>query len=32
MHPNYLCTVFKSYTGKTIFDHLTKQRLRRASR
>ena len=32
MHPNYLCTVFKNYTGKTIFDHLTKQRLRRASR
>ncbi len=32
MHPNYLCTVFKTYTGKTIFDHLTKQRLRRATR
>ena len=32
LHPNYLCTVFKEYTGKTIFDHLTKQRLRRASR
>lgn len=32
MHPNYLCAVFKNYTGKTIFDHLTKQRLRRASR
>lgn len=32
LHPNYLCTVFKNYTGKTIFDHLTKQRLRRASR
>ena len=32
LHPNYLCTVFKKYTGKTIFDHLTRQRLRRASR
>ena len=32
LHPNYLCSVFKDYTGKTIFDHLTKQRLRRASR
>lgn len=32
LHPNYLCTVFKEYTGKTIFDHLTKQRLRRASK
>lgn len=32
LHPNYLCTIFKEYTGKTIFDHLTKQRLRRASR
>lgn len=32
MHPNYLCTVFKNYTGKTVFDHLTRQRLRRASR
>ena len=30
LHPNYLCTVFKQYTGKTIFDHLTRQRLRRA--
>ena len=32
LHPNYLCTVFKKYTGKTIFDHLTRQRLRRATR
>jgi len=32
LHPNYLCTVFKEYTGKTIFDHLTRQRLRRASK
>lgn len=32
LHPNYLCTIFKEYTGKTIFDQLTKQRLRRASR
>lgn len=32
LHPNYLCKVFKDYTGKTIFDHLTKQRLRRASK
>lgn len=32
LHPNYLCSVFKEYTGKTIFDHLTRQRLRRASR
>ena len=31
LHPNYLCSVFKDYTGKTIFDHLTRQRLRRAS-
>jgi AraC-like DNA-binding protein len=32
LHPNYLCSVFKNYTGKTIFEHLTAQRLRRASR
>lgn len=32
LHPNYLCSVFKAYTGKTIFDHLTRQRLRRAAR
>jgi len=32
LHPNYLCTIFKNYTGKTIFQHLTSQRLRRASR
>lgn len=32
LHPNYLCSVFKKYTGKTIFDHLTQQRLRRAAR
>lgn len=32
LHPNYLCAVFKNYTGKTIFDHLTKQRLRRAAK
>lgn len=32
LHPNYLCTIFKDYTGKTIFDHLIRQRLRRASR
>ena len=31
LHPNYLCAVFKDYTGKTIFDHLTRQRLRRAT-
>jgi AraC-like DNA-binding protein len=32
LHPNYLCAVFKNYTGMTIFDYLTRQRLRRATR
>lgn len=32
LHPNYLCAVFKKFTGKTIFDHLTRQRLRRATK
>ena len=26
-HPNYLCNVFKAYTGQTIFEHLTQVRL-----
>ncbi len=32
LHPNYLCTVFKKHTGRTVFEHLTRQRLRLAAR
>lgn len=27
LHPNYLCRVFKSFTGKTVFDYLSDRRL-----
>ncbi|PCJ63017.1 MAG: hypothetical protein COA79_02580 [Planctomycetota bacterium] len=27
LHPNYLCRVFKSFTGKSIFDYLADRRL-----
>lgn len=27
VHPNYLCTLFKNYTGQTIFDYLTRYRV-----
>ena len=31
MHPNYLCTLFKSYTGQTIFDFLNRYRIESAA-
>lgn len=30
LHPNYLCSIFKAYTGKTVFQHLTHLRILRA--
>lgn len=27
VHPNYLCTLFKNYTGQTIIDYLTQYRV-----
>ena len=32
LHPNYLCGLFKRYTGISVFEHLTRYRLRRATR
>lgn len=32
LHPNYLCAVFKQYTGETIFDYLTRIRVESAQR
>ena len=32
LHPNYLCSQFKKATGITIFDHLNRYRINRASR
>ncbi len=32
LHPNYLCAVFKQYTGESIFDYLTKVRIEAAAR
>ena len=31
LHPNYLCTLFKNYTGQTIFDYLTRYRIETAA-
>ena len=31
MHPNYLCTLFKNYTGQTIFDYLNRYRIESAT-
>lgn len=31
MHPNYLCTLFRNYTGQTIFDYLTRYRIESAA-
>ena len=31
MHPNYLCTLFKNYTGQTIFDYLNRYRIESAA-
>ncbi len=30
LHPNYLCKLFKSYTGQTIIEHLTQTRVEAA--
>ena len=27
LHPNYLCTVFKTYTGQTVFEYLSRYRV-----
>jgi YesN/AraC family two-component response regulator len=27
LHPNYLCSVFKSYTGQTVFEYLNRYRI-----
>ena len=32
LHPNYLCGLFKRHTGISVFEHLNRYRLRRASR
>ena len=31
LHPNYLCAVFKSYTGQTVFEYLNRYRIEAAS-
>ena len=31
LHPNYLCALFKNYTGQTIFDYLTRYRIETAA-
>ena len=31
LHPNYLCALFKSYTGETVFEHLTRIRVENAA-
>ena len=31
LHPNYLCALFKNYTGQTIFDYLTRYRVETAT-
>ena len=31
LQPNYLCTVFKNYTGQTIFEYLTRYRIEAAT-
>lgn len=32
LHPNYLCSLFKSVTGMTVFEHLNRFRINQASR
>lgn len=32
LHPNYLCALFKGYTGISMFEHLTRYRFRKAQR
>ena len=32
VHPNYLCTLFKNYTGQTIFEYLNRYRIQIAAR
>lgn len=32
LNPNYLCTVFREYTGQTIFTHLTQIRIEHGAR
>ena len=32
LHPNYLCAVFKQYTGESIFEYLTRIRVETAQR
>ena len=32
LHPNYLCTVFKQYTGETIFEYRNRFRVETAAR
>lgn len=31
LHPNYLCALFKEYTGHTVFDYLTRYRVETAA-
>ena len=31
LHPNYLCSLFKKYTGQTVFDYLTQYRIQQAA-
>lgn len=31
LHPNYLCALFKEYTGETVFQHLTRIRVESAA-
>ncbi|MBR2309014.1 MAG: helix-turn-helix domain-containing protein [Oscillospiraceae bacterium] len=31
LHPNYLCALFKTYTGETVFQHLTRIRVESAA-
>ena len=31
LHPNYLCALFKDYTGETVFQHLTRIRVESAA-
>lgn len=31
LHPNYLCALFKDYTGQTVFQHLIRMRIDRAA-
>lgn len=31
LHPNYLCALFKNYTGQTVFEYLTRYRIEAAT-